>query len=232
MIKLETQPWCLISTGSCGVGLVVILVGVWPVIIITWQYPGWWPVPGLTWRLSCWQWRWPLGTSCAHSAAQHRSRQPGGRRNAGTQPQPGAGWGTPGSSFLRGERIKLCQNCHIFLHASAQNGAALQSLKVYHEVQKFFMKCWVFCCLPSAPGLGMLAVLAVMVTARVFYQISMLGWSAEGLSPVLYFQLLFCLHESMTGKFWHAYCVCCLLLVWPVYLPVLGCLSVWYLSDW
>ena len=146
MIKLETQPWCLISTGSCGVGLVVILVGVWPVIIITWQYPGWWPVPGLTWRLSCWQWRWPLGTSCAHSAAQHRSRQPGGRRNAGTQPQPGAGWGTPGSSFLRGERIKLCQNCLIFLHASAQNGAALQSLKVYHEVQKFFMKCWVFCC--------------------------------------------------------------------------------------
>ena len=67
--------------------------------------------------------------------------------------------------------------------------------------------CSVFCGLPSAPGLGMLAVLAALVTAWVLYQINMLGWSAEGLSPVLYFQLLFCLHESVTEKFWHLYCV-------------------------
>ena len=71
-----------------------------------------------------------------------------------------------------------------------------------------------------APGLGMLEVLASLVTARVLYQNNMLGWSAEGLSQILYFQLLFfCLHESVTEKFWHMYCVCCLLLVWPVYLP-------------
>ena len=46
-------------------------------------------------------------------------------------------------------------------------------------------------CLPSAPVLGMLAVLAALVTAWVFYQINMLGWSAQGLERLLYFQLLF-----------------------------------------
>ena len=46
-------------------------------------------------------------------------------------------------------------------------------------------------CLPSVPILGMLAVLADLVTVWVFYQSNMLGWSAEALETLLYFQLLF-----------------------------------------
>ena len=37
----------------------------------------------------------------------------------------------------------------------------------------------------------MLTVLAALLTVWVFYQINMLGWSAEGLETLLYFQLLF-----------------------------------------
>ena len=116
--------------------------------------------------LSCWQWRWPLGTFCGHWEDPRPDQQLGARRNAGIWPLCGAAWHRTESGFLKKGSIDLVMICYL----------------------KCVSIVW---CLPSAPNLGMLAVLAALLTVWVFYQINMLGWSAEGLETLLYFQLLF-----------------------------------------
>ena len=145
----------------------------------------------LTWMLSCWQWRWPRGTSCGRWAGPRPGPLPAAQRNAGIWPQSGAGRRKSGSRFLK----KRGSNCDLSAYIVCVCSLCIP-------------------CLPSAPVLGMLAVLAALVTAWVFYQINMLGWSAQGLERLLYFQLLFVSCNNQWQKnCWHL-SVCCLLLVW------------------